>query len=414
MRIPRSLVYGLLGAVVVIFVAVWIIRRGQAVETVQVMQGPLVQTVVTTGRVADNARTEVASQTTSRIEQILVREGDRVQPGQILIRLRDDEAQANARQALSTVAEARLRIRQIQTVLGPVTALQFEQAVATNRQAQQELARTQELVRQGFVSQSRLDDMVRAAQFSHAALLAAQAVAESNKPTGAELALAQARLDQTTAAQHAATARLDALTLRAPVAATVIGRANDPGDTAQPGKSILTLVSGTELRIHASVDEKNLKYIKIDQLAKATPDAFPDQHFEASLIHIAPAVDPQRGTVEVRLRINSPAPYLRTDMTVSVEILTAQIANGLLLPTGALRKDAAGAHFVLQNQEGKVHRVPVKIGLQGAGTTEITEGLRKGDSVILPGPLIEEGDRVREQAAAGPRGNMQPIPGLTN
>ena len=101
-------------------------------------------------------------------------------------------------------------------------------------------------------------------------------------------------------------------------------------------------------------------------------------------------------------------------MTVSVEILTAQIANGLLLPTGALRKDAAGAHFVLQNQEGKVHRVPVKIGLQGAGTTEITEGLRKGDSVILPGPLIEEGDRVREQAAAGPRGNMQPIPGLTN
>ena len=181
--------------------------RAKPIEVAIVTQGRMAQTVVTSGRIATLARTDVASQTTARIESIAVREGDQVQAGQILVKLRDDEAQAALRQANATVAEADLRIRQIQTIQSPVTDQQLLQARANHQQAVQELARAQDLLRQGFVSQSRLDEALRATHTTLAAMLAATAQAQGNQAGGAEQALAQARLQQALAAQGAARAR---------------------------------------------------------------------------------------------------------------------------------------------------------------------------------------------------------------
>jgi HlyD family secretion protein len=202
--------------------------------------------------------------------------------------------------------------------------------------------------------------------------------------------------------------------LRAPADGVVIARSADPGDTAQAGKAILTLVSGSETRIQANVDEKNLKYLQLGQAAVATADAFSDRHFPARLTYIAPAVDPQRGTVELRLLVDPAVDYLRTDMTVSVEIITGHAANAVLLPTDALRRNGDGSLFVLVNRDGHAQIAPVKTGLQGTGTTEITKGLAAGERVILPGSLVAAGDKVREQNVRAPRATAQPASGLAN
>ena len=284
-------------------------QRGMAVELALVSQGPMVQSVVTSGRIASVARTDVMSQSTARIEQVLVREGDAVQAGQVLVRLRDDEASANLTAAQAAVTEARARLRQLSSVQAPVSEQQLAQARAAAVQAEQELARAQDLLKQGFVSQARLDDALRQAQTARAAVLAASAQAQGNQTGGAEAAAAQARLAQALASATAAASRLDNLSLRAPVAATVISRQADPGDTAQPGHVLLTLVSGAETRIETSVDEKNLKYIRLGQAARASADAYPDQPFAATLSTIAPAVDAQRGTVDLKLRVDQPPDF---------------------------------------------------------------------------------------------------------
>jgi HlyD family secretion protein len=385
--------------------------RGKPVEIVLVIQGPLTQTVVTSGRVATLARTDVASQTTARIESIAVREGESVQAGQVLVQLRNDEARAALQQANASVNEAGLRIRQIQTIQGPVTDQQLVQARANQQQALQELARAQDLVRQGFVSQSRLDEAQRAADSSRAAVRAASAQAQGNQANGAELAMAQARLAQALAAQSAATARLDQFSLRAPGPAIVITRAADPGDTAQAGKILLTLAGGTESRIDASVDEKNLRFLRLGQMAHATADAYTDRHFPAKLTFIAPSVDPQRGTVELRLQVVPPVDYLRTDMTVSVEIVTAQVNDALMLPSDAVSRDADGMSTVWVNREGRARQVKVQIGLQGAGATQITQGLAAGEHVILLGTGLKDGDRVRETGTRSPPAQAPAKPG---
>ncbi len=389
-------------------------QRGQPVEVTLVTQGEMLQSVVTSGRIVDLARTEVSSQNTARIESIAVREGERVQAGQILVRLRDDEARASLVQAEAAVLEARERLRQIETVQDPVSVQLLAQAEAANLQAQQELTRAQDLLRQGFVSQSRLDDAQRAANSAKAAMQAARVQAQGNQRGGVELALAKARLDQAAAAQRASAARLDQLNLRASAAATVISRSNDPGDTAQAGKAILTLVGGGETRIQASVDEKNLKFLQLGQAALASADAYPQQPFKASLIYIAPAVDPLRGTVELKLRVEPAVNYLRPDMTVSVEIVTARLPNALMLPTDAVRRDANGASFVWVNRDGRARQVSVQTGAQGIASTQIVKGLAKDEHVILPGGTLAEGDKVREQSTRAPLGKVPAMPGFTS
>lgn len=372
-------------------------RRGKPVAVVVVTQGPMVQSVVTTGRIASVARSEIASQGNARIEAILVREGDTVQAGQVLVRLRDDEATANLAQARAAVAEARGRMRLLATVQEPVSTQQLAQAQATHTLALRELERARDLLKQGFVSQSRVDDAQRSADASAAGLRAAGAQAAGNGASGAEATLAQSRLEQALAAEKAAATRLDQLSLRAPAAGTIISRAADPGDTAQIGRALLTLVSGEETRIQASVDEKNLGYLKLGQTARATADAYPQRPFDATLTFIAPAVDAQRGTVDLKLRVDKAVDYLRPDMTVSVEIIAAQEPNALKLPSDAVRKDAQGNAFALVNRNGRAEKVALTLGLQGIGTTQVVKGLAAGDRVITPTTSVEEGDRLREQ-----------------
>jgi HlyD family secretion protein len=376
--------------------AMYLPGRGKLVETVAVSQGPMVQTVVMSGRIATVARVDIAAQTTARIESVLVREGEPVKAGQVLVRLRDDEAQAALAQARAAVTQSRAQLRELQTIQGPVSDQLLEQARANHLQAQNELERAQDLLRQGFVSQSRVDDATRLANASAAALRAAHAQALGNRADGATALLAQARLDQALASQQAAAARLDQLSLRAPADAVVIVRSADPGDTAQSGKALLTLVSGDETRIHASVDEKNLKYLRLGQSAAGVADAYADRKFAARLSYIAPAVDAQRGTLDVRLVVEPVPDFLRPDMTVSVEVVTAQRDSTLMLPSDALRKGADGLPYVLVSRDGKAQQVSVRTGLLGTGATEITQGLGAGERVILPSSVVAAGDAVRD------------------
>lgn len=402
-------------ALLVLALAGWLwLPRGTPVEVAVAQQTDLTQTVVMSGRIASSARSQISSQTTARIDQVLVQEGDRVQTGQVLVRLRDEEAQAALAQADAAVSEARAALRRLQTVQSPMADEQLEQARALQQQTQQELARARELRDRGFVSQSRVDDALRQAASAQAALQAAQAQALGSRADGADAALAAARLRQALAAQTAARTRADQQVLRALADGTVIQRNTDPGDTAQPGRVLLVVAHGQSTRIDANVDEKNLRYLRIGQAAMASADAYPDQRFAARVEALAPAIDPQRGTVEVHLSVTDPPTALRTDMTVSVEVVTGRVSGAVVLPGDALLRDANGSSYVLVVRDGQAARVAVEPGLVATGAVEIRKGLQPGDRVILSGTGVREGQRVREQTQRTPRANVPNMPGFTS
>jgi HlyD family secretion protein len=116
---------------------------------------------------------------------------------------------------------------------------------------------------------------------------------------------------------------------------------------------------------------------------------------------MSPAVDANRGSVEVKLKVPDPPAFLRQDMTVSVDIEVARRANTLILAANAVHDSTSAAPWVMMVSDGKAKRQPVKLGARGTGKVEVLEGLRGGDVVISSvSANVTEGKRVRAAPTA--------------
>jgi HlyD family secretion protein len=287
-------------------------------------------------------------------------------------------------------------------VPGPGADATLLQAEATLATAERELQRTRELVAQGFVSSARLDEVQRSVAIAAAQRDAARAAALANRGDGPELAGIEAQRDAAQAAVDAAAARLAQATLRAPAAARVIVRAVEPGQIVQPGRVLLTLAVSGPTELVALVDERFLGQLRAGQRARVLADAYPQQPFDAVLSRLAPAVDAARGAVEVVFTAAGTAPaFLREDMTLSIEVVTGERAQALVLPLRALRPNPAGQAgdraSVLVLDGGRAQERRITLGLRTLDQAEATAGLAAGETLLLD-PQLAAGTRVRVNA----------------
>ncbi|MFN9390738.1 MAG: efflux RND transporter periplasmic adaptor subunit [Betaproteobacteria bacterium] len=370
---------------------------GTGAQVVEVVQGDLAVTVAATGRVIAASRVEAGAQGAGVVAAVPVQEGDRVPGGAVLASLRDDEARAASAQARAALAEAQARAEQLRASASPVAEQQLRQTEVNRQAVRREHTRVAQLHRQGFYSEASMDEAQRALDTAEAQYRGALAQAEAARPKGAEAHLVAARLQQARAALALAEAKLEYTQVRAPAAGRVLRRGAEPGDLVRAGDKLFTLAVG-EPQVQLNVDEKNLALLAPGLRARVSSDAFPSQAFDAEVLTVAPAVDPQRGTVEVKLRVPAPPEFLRTDMTVSGEIAVATRRQALLLPAEAVREASGGAPWVLALRDGHARRTALRLGARGVGSVEILEGLRAGDLVVPPSEArVREGTRVRAQ-----------------
>jgi HlyD family secretion protein len=287
-------------------------------------------------------------------------------------------------------------MRQIRELTQPLAEQVAVQADATLANAEKQYARSKELADKNFVGKSQLDDATRALEVARSQVLAARAQVASTRPAGADTALAEAALQQARASARVAEAKLAETAIRAPVDGTLISRAIDRGDVAQPGKTLMVLSPTGATQLVVQIDEKNLRLLRVGQPALAAADAYPADRFDATLAYINPGIDAQRGSVEVKLNVEKPPAYLRQDMTVSVDIEVARHGNALVLPLDAVRDTAGAAPWVLAANNGRAERRAIKIGVRGSAKVEVLEGLAEHDRVFrATGVALKDGERVR-------------------
>jgi HlyD family secretion protein len=403
-----------LGLALALLAAAWVgwQSRPVAADAVEVRAQALQRTLLLTARVHAPQRVEVGSTLTARVVAVAVDEGDAVAAGSLLLSLDDTEPRAALAQAQAARVQAQARLAAQRQVAAPAAAAALAQAEASHAAAARELARSRELLAQGFISAARLDEAQRQADIAAAQREAARVQAAAQREDGADALAARAQLDAAQAALQAAQARLAQTVLHAPVAARVVRRHVEPGLVAQPGRALLVLAPAGPTELLAAVDERFYAQLQPGQRAQALADAHPLQPFAARVARIAPAVDAQRGAVEVRLVPEGEAPaFLREDMTLSVEVVTAERAAARVLPLAALRAAPAGARAqVLVVHEGRAAVREVGLGLRTLDRVEVTDGLADGELVLLA-PAVQPGQRVRARvldaaqaaAAAGPR-----------
>jgi HlyD family secretion protein len=400
-RIPRlALAVAVVLAVVVATGWFLYTRNIPLVDVAPVRSGRLAQTVVVSGRVLAPAKVDIGATITGRVQRVAVDDGAKVAASALLIELERSELEAALAQARATERAAQTRIAQWREVAAPNARELVTQAEANLRVAERDLARQEDLVGRKFVAEARVDEARRAVEVARSQVATARATAAANRPEGAERQLLEDQLAQARAARSAAEAKLDQTRILAPADGVVLDRAVEPGDIVQPSKRLMTIALDGATRLTALIDEKNLGVLTIGQRALAAADAFPGQRFDAVLEYLAPGIDAQRGTVEAKFAVAKPPPFLRSDMTVSIDIAVADRERALVVPTGAVRDAASNTPWVLVLRDGHAVRQDVKLGARSATEAEIREGLQPSSVVVISN--VPPGTRVRANGGTRP------------
>ena len=105
------------------------------------------------------------------------------------------------------------------------------------------------------------------------------------------------------------------------------------------------------------------------------------------------------GSVEVRLRVPEPPPYLRHEMTVSIDIEAARREQTLMIPASAVRETGGAQPWVMVVRDGRAERQPVRLGIRGAGRVEVLEGVAVGEALVPAAVDVAAGQAVRIRAA---------------
>ena len=379
--------------------AIYFVRNvvlGTPIDVQYATTGELTQTVVASGRIFTPQRISIAAETIGRVVDIPVIEGQAVNQGQLLIQLNDADERANVANAHAAILQAKAKLRQLREVILPSANQSLSQANSNVEQLRRQLARTTELKQKGFISQAQLDIAKRDFDVANSQVNAARLQVQTNQASGSDLALANAAIAQANARLKLALIKQQEDAILAPTDGTLISRGVEVGDIVQPGKELMALAANGPTQIAVLLDEKNIAKIALNQPALASADAFAGQRFNAVVSYINPGIDATRGSVEIKLLVNKPPSYLRQDMTVSVDIITAHRANALLIPTANLHDASSNAPWVMVVRNKHAERQSVKLGLRGDNQVEVLKGLKTGEALIMANVgTIKANQRVR-------------------
>jgi HlyD family secretion protein len=355
--------------------------QGPLLPSYEVVSSPLIQTVVASGRVEKVSRTQIGSEITGVVLERLVQEGDRVSRGDVLLVLKSDEISAQVRQA-----EAELK--ELATTRRPQAEVDLANAKVQLEQAQREALRRRN-TELGILSAEEREKSIEAERLARNNLESARLKVASLAPDKVE----ETKLRERLAALQAQLAKTK---IRAEVSGIILTRNVEPGELVQPSQTLFTIALDGATEIRVPFDERNLPLLALQQKAAVIADAYPDQPFPAHINFIAPSIDAQRGTVDVRLTVDPVPDFLRQDMTVSVNVETNQRERTLVIPNDALSSISGNKAMVILVRDRKIQRHPITLGLRGLVMSEVVAGLKEGDHVLTDAEsVLKDGTRVR-------------------
>jgi RND family efflux transporter MFP subunit len=355
--------------------------RGQlTVELAPVVHAEVNRELAVVGNLIGDQTVSVVPKTAGRLEQITVKLGDRVNRGQRIAKIEDEEILEQVKQAEAAFEVAKATIRQ--------------------READLELAKTnversRNLFQRQLLPQQTLDDAEAKYQSAQAALDLARA----------QNTQSQSRLDELRI-------NLQNTIITSPVNGFVARRAADPGAFVSANAPIVDVVDIVHVRLVANIVEKDLRQIGVGDFARVEVDAFPGESFMGRIARVSPVLDPATRTAALEVEIPNDQYRLKPGMYARVGIITESHPHALVVPTNAL-VDANGTRgvYLAVNNVAQFH--PVKVGIEGNERTEVLDGVAEGDRVVTTGaaglrngdPIVLAGGGAGGRGGRGGRGN---------
>ena len=418
--------------------------KGVTVTAETIKTRDLEAIVSASGKIQPKRLVNITAETTGRVVNLAVNEGDRIKVGQFLLQIdpKSLRSRVDNSEASLQVAAASLE--------------QMRQSVETARvqldQAKQTLARQQGLWKQQLTTRADLEKSENDVKAAESALQ------ERDKSAKAQ----DSRIMQERASLENARYDLSKVRLESPIEGIVTRRNIQEGETAMigtmnnAGTVLLTLADMSIIQAEVEVDKTNIPNVQLGQIAKITIDAIPDKSFKGHVTEIGnspiqttgqAASSTQATNFKVVVMLDEKVPEVRPGFTCTADITTATrkgvaavpipsvavreltydtngqvvrepkdakrrrrgtsngtgssgetVVSAAELKPGETRKETEGV-FVFRDKDKSVEFVPIKMGIAGDKFFEVLSGLRPGDQVIT-GPYnsvrnIADGDPVK-------------------
>ena len=314
------------------------------------------------------------------VRTVLVLEGERVEAGQVLVEMNDEEQRIGVRLADAALAETR----------------------AKRREMEDELSRKVRLVDSGAASAGEVSRLK----------IRIDAMRAAEEGADAERAMRALILERTK--------------VRAPIAGVVMARLAVPGMIGggmQDGKPLIELYDPSQLQVRADVPLADAGRIAIGDRAEVTVDVLPDRAFRAEIIRVVHQADIAKNTVQAKVRIIDPDPALKPEMLARVKLFPQMSGSGNGSTSSSGNADPAAinnagqeAFWVredcvdtsstppsvlliagLADGRGTIERRAIgSIGEAERGWRPVASGLRAGDMAVrAPLTAPKPGSRVR-------------------
>jgi len=392
---PKFLFASLIGGLllIVVVVATGVMRKAKPVppeKLVTAERGDIARSVVARGKIEPLSKVEVKSKANGIIKALLVDVGNMVKEGDILAELDKEDLQAQVREAKATQEGEEANLH---SAIAAAAKARIEAANPDLEFARRDFERAQGLFKEKIASQQALDDASRAYEMArnHQQLLDA-----SVNTADAQVEQAHARVAAAKASLDRAEENLRYTTIRAPISGIVLTRPTEVGDAVSSilnlgsaATLIMTLGDLSSVYIKGEVDEADIGKAACGQHVRTRVESFPAESFEGIVKRIDPMGKEQNNvtTFEVRVTISNPDGKLRVNMTANAEIVLEEHKKVLLVPEASLvydkDKNVSVQVYDLAKKEGW-HKAPLKVGISNGQRTEVLEGLKEGDKLVLP------------------------------
>lgn len=375
-NIKRAVVAGLSAAVLATSAVggyAWLKKPAAAPAgtVVEVTRGSLTETAAASGRIEPDVQVEVKSRASGEVIEVLVKEGDRVEAGQLLVRLDPTDAERD-------LAEAKVARDRARAELGAAQAsLNVADLEQKNSQVSQELAE-------------------KSASLGLGTSDAARTAGHATKVAGANLTLKRAQLGSSQAALKTAELAVQNAELRlketkiyAPIAGTVLDVAVEKGTIVSSaltnvsgGSAVMTLADLANLRIIGAIDEAQIGRVAVGQRVDIRVDAYADRVFQGVVDRVSPLGKEESSVVTFDVEIvvkDRDASLLRSGMSADVEIITSEQKDVLLVPLLAVQTAGKRRFVRLAGGEERTLRT----GSTDGTSMVVLEGLAEGDDVLV-------------------------------
>ena len=304
------------------------------VETATPFRSDIYATYAASATISSDADAPVTARVAGEVVELLVEEGDRVEPGQILARL-DGE---------------RLRLEMLA-------------AKANLKRAQKEYKRNTDLHARGLVSTALYEGL------------------------NFDLASSQATYDLKRL-------NYDYSNIRAPIAGVVSSRDIEAGENLTVGQVAFRITENTELVAYLQIPQSELAKFDAGHAATVKVASMPDVEFAATIVRISPTIDVRNGTFRATAIIDNTAGNLAPGMFGRFTIAYEKHANALVIPAHALLdEDEVTTVYVVRDNE--VVRRTVEVGIKENGRVEILGGLQDDEQVVVVGHSgLRDGSKV--------------------